>query len=273
VTGATAAIELSATPAGVNGRRVVGATVALSTIVENAASLNRTRHLIGTSESIVSAQNAASVEANRGVIGSTEAITATGNAATVQTTTDRIVVGVTTAISLAESAGNLNMTRGVGSAVEAIQLSSAGGSVVKVRNVQSATESIALATFPSGINASRHVGGITEVLASTSNDATVFRGANRVVTGATAAIVLDEAQANVTFGRLIACFTSDQLLTTLDSLVNRSRQVESFTETIQVSANNGDIDKTRTGAQPGSLIWAHPGVEEYVLVDDKMIQL
>jgi hypothetical protein len=273
VTGVTETIALSATPAGVNGRRVVGSTVALSTVVENAASVNRTRGTAATSESILMAQNPAVVEANRGVIGSTEVLSVSNLPATVETSTGRIVTCAVEAIALAENAAGVNMTRGVGSAVEALQLSSAGGSVVKAREILSATEVLSLAGTTATVVRHRTVQGIVQNNTITGTPASVFRGANLDVTGLTAGMALTEGLATIVNGRSIVCSTSPILLASLTSLANRSRQVGSSTELLEVTEGTAQITKTRTGAQPGNLIWAHPGPEEFVLVDGRMIQL
>jgi hypothetical protein len=219
------------------------------------------------------AQNPAVVEANRGVIGSTEVLSVSNLPATVETSTGRIVTCAVEAIALAENAAGVNMTRGVGSAVEALQLSSAGGSVVKAREILSATEVLSLAGTTATVVRHRTVQGIVQNNTITGTPASVFRGANLDVTGLTAGMALTEGLATIVNGRSIVCSTSPILLASLTSLANRSRQVGSSTELLEVTEGTAQITKTRTGAQPGNLIWAHPGPEEFVLVDGRMIQL
>ena len=251
VVGITELVALSAVPAGVNGRRVVGGSVELTALTENQATVERDR--IAT--------------------GATEVITAAESEATISFTANRIVTGLTAGIALAENAAGANMTRGVQSAVEALLLSENPATITKVRPVIGTTEAITVSGTQSATGRSRILQSVAEEVLLSSPVATVFRGANLAITAATAGILLTENAATIANGRVIVCSTSSALLTALDSFVNSSRQVGGATEVIEVTNAQAAVLKSRTGAQPGSMIYAHPDPEAYVVADGRMTRI
>lgn len=232
----TEAITLAGVPAGVNGVRIVGSSVALSALAESGATVNLSRTVTSLTDELVM----------------TEAL------ASVSTSSNRIVNATTEQLSVQESSAVSNQTRGVSSSTEVLAFAEQSSSIQVLRNVVATTEQLALAEAGATVLTTRDVIGLTSSLLMTETAAQVFRGANLDVTGTTQAIAFTETAAAVAFPRNVSGLTEQISLVTVPSTLNRPWLVTCTTEELSFTEGLAKIDKTRTGAMPGSIIWVHP---------------
>ncbi len=271
----TEVVALAANSAAIAEDRGVISAVESLILTGNAANVTFPRTVSGITEVLTLAESAATVDraeaAPRNVIGTTEVIAAVGTSAEVNAR--RVVGSTVSVIAFVENAASLNMTRGVGSAVEVLQLSTDPASVVKLRNVLSATEVIAVAPNSASVVRPRSVQGVAESIVFAEAAAEVFLGVNRDVVGITESILLSTNATLVSLGRSVVGTTEQLDVLSNSATVNLGRGVLGATESALLATLTATITKTRSEAQPGSMIWAHPKLEEYVLVDGRMIQL
>lgn len=232
----TEAITLAGVPAGVNGVRIVGSSVALSALVESGATVNLSRTVTSLTDELVM----------------TEAL------ASVSTSSNRVVTATSEAISLSSSSASVQSTRNVSSSTEVLAFAEQSSSIQVLRNVVATTEQLALAEAGATVLTTRDVIGLTSSLLMTESAGQVFRGANLDVTGTTQAIAFTETAAAVAFPRNVSGLTEQISLVTVPSTLNRPWLVTCTTEELSFTEGLAKIDKTRTGAMPGSIIWVHP---------------
>lgn len=261
VTCTTETVSFAETAANVNGLRIVGAGVELTALAENAASINRTLVIAATTELLSLAESAAAVGASRVAQGATESITFTEAAASVSTSTNRIVNATTEQLSVQENSATSNQTRGVSSSTEILALVEQSSSIQVLRNVVATTEAAILTEAGASVSTSRVVAGVTSSLLLAESAAQVFRGANLDVNATTSAIALTETAAAVAFPRNVSGLTEQLSLTEVPATLNRPWLVVCTTEELSFTEGLAKIDKTRTGAMPGSMVWVHPEVK------------
>ena len=232
----TEAITLAGVPAGVNGVRIVGSSVALSALAESGATVNLSRTVTSLTDELVMTEVLASVS----------------------TSSNRIVNATTEQLSVQESSAASNQTRGVSSSTEVLAFAEQSSSIQVLRNVVATTEQLALAEAGATVLTTRDVIGLTSSLLMTESAGQVFRGANLDVTGTTQAIAFTETAAAVAFPRNVSGLTEQISLVTVPSTLNRPWLVTCTTEELSFTEGLAKVAKTRTGAMPGSIIWVHP---------------
>lgn len=277
VTGTTETLTLTDANATVLFTKAVVASVEqiILTALPSTSSFNRS--VVCSTESITLATNSAPIAADRGVTTATETLVIIDGNAQVFKGANLNVNGATETLSL--TVQNANVNRGfalaatseslvlteqpatvttnvpwvVTGATETLALSNSNAISNLARVALGTTEELVFTGIGSSVvtNVPLNIAAITEALAITAGNAQIFKGANRIVNGATETLSLAATNAviNATLGLSAATEALDLGVTSAS--VVRSYPVTATTEQLNLTANSATISVTR-GVTAGS---------------------
>jgi len=161
--------------------------------------------------------------------------------------TNRNVTGATEALSVTESAANVNRTRDVAGATEVVTLTENAATVDISNNllVTAITEALSLTENPASINRTRAVQALIEAVQIVENAATVTKAVSRDVVGVTEVVQIVENAADVRKNRTVDGASEALTLTENPAEVSRSRIVDALVEALLIAGNQADVNTSR----------------------------
>lgn len=194
------------------------------------------------------------------------AIVIAGTDATITFNPSRFVSGVTGAIELAGTDATVetitNFPREVTCTTGANILVETAAIVLREHAVIAQPEAIVLSAPTAAIQRDRLVTGLTEELLLDDNNAQVTKGVNRDISAQTGVILLTEGVGSVGRERVVGGITAEVTITGTPAEAQTDREVAGVTETIVLSANPAEISTQRNVVGVTGVIdnWGDPAV-------------
>lgn len=295
VSGVTETLTLTDSDAAIDLARGVTTVTEQLTLTNTNATLGAARDVTALTEQLALANTNATLDASRVVTGVTKTLALANTSASINralsftTLTEQLVIDETIAqvyrganltvscgtetLTIATSNASVQADLAISASTETLQITPTAATVVRGTQITATTESLALTNTSATVNTTRTAATATELLEITASAADVFKGANLDITATTESLVLTDNDASIAFSRTVVGLTEALVITSNGSIVLRPQTVVGLTEELELTTAIAAVTKRFSGTMPGSMVYARPGVESYIFIDNRFIQI